>query len=136
MEHLEGAGLAIKEINRVLRPGGVLIVSVPNPYYFLSITRFCLSEIANAFRRRRGRAPLLRPEVLSASTEWDRHVYAWTPQTLLALLTVNGFAYVEHCFENGMPDPFRRAIVALLPFLGPTLILKVRKVAAAPVDLV
>src|SRR6516164_1775240 len=33
LEHLEGAALAIKEINRVLRQGGVLVVSVPNPFY-------------------------------------------------------------------------------------------------------
>jgi hypothetical protein len=57
--------------------------------------------------------------------------YAWTPQTLLTLLKVNGFAYVDHCYENGMRNPIGRWFLAALPFLGPTQILKVRKVAAA-----
>ncbi len=136
LEHLEGAAVAVKEVNRVLRPGGVLIVTVPNPYYIGRVARFCLSELANAWRRWRGLAPRLQPEVLDPATPWDRHVAGWTPATLLALLGSNGFDYVRHDYENGMPSAFRRAVLAALPFLGPTLILKVRKIAPAPRDLV
>jgi SAM-dependent methyltransferase len=136
LEHLEGAASAIKEANRVLKPGGVLIVSVPNPYYAWRIAVFIGREIANAWRRRRGLAPRLGTEVMSAHVDWDRHVHGWTPQTLLTLLTVNGFDYVEHCYENPAPNRFRRLVLTVLPFLGPTLILKVRKSAAAPRDLV
>jgi SAM-dependent methyltransferase len=136
LEHLEGAALALKEINRVLRPGGALIITVPNPYYLARLVRFCLSESANLFRRWRGRALHLAPEVLNPAITWDRHVVAWTPPTLLALLCANGFGYVEHEYENGMPDLFRRLVLMALPFLGPTLIMKVRKVGQASPDLV
>jgi ubiquinone/menaquinone biosynthesis C-methylase UbiE len=136
LEHLEGAALAIKEVNRVLKKGGALIVSVPNPFYLWRIITFLCCEIGNAFRRWRGQPPRLSMEVLCKEIEWDRHVYAWTPTTLLTLLATNGFEYVEHCYENRVPDRVRRWVLAVLPFLGPTQILKVRKVAPAPADLV
>ena len=136
LEHLEGAALAIKEINRVLKQGGVLVLSVPNPFYLWRIITFAGGEIGNALRRWRGGSPRLDIEVLCDKTEWDRHIYAWTPQTLLTLLAMNGFAYVEHCYETRPPDPFRRWLLAVLPFFGPTTILKVRKVAPASSQLV
>jgi ubiquinone/menaquinone biosynthesis C-methylase UbiE len=136
LEHLEGAALAVKEANRVLKQGGALIVSVPNPYYAWSIATFVGREIANTVRRRRRRPQQLNAEVLSATAAWDRHVHAWTPSALLTLLTANGFAYVEHAYENPLANRLRRLVLTILPFLGPTLILKVRKVTAAPSALV
>jgi ubiquinone/menaquinone biosynthesis C-methylase UbiE len=136
LEHLEGAAVAVKEANRVLKRGGALIVSVPNPYYAWSIATFVGREIANAVRRGRGQRQQLNAEVLSAAATWDRHVHAWAPSTLLTLLNANGFDYVEHTYENPLPNRLRRLVLTILPFLGPTLILKVRKVAAAPSALV
>jgi ubiquinone/menaquinone biosynthesis C-methylase UbiE len=136
LEHLEGAALAIKEVNRVLKQDGVLVVSVPNPFYMWRIATFVCLEIGNALRRWRGRPARLDVEVLSRNIEWDRHIYAWTPQTLLTLLAVNGFEYVDHCYESRTPDRFRRWFLTVLPFLGPTQILKVRKVAPASLGLV
>jgi SAM-dependent methyltransferase len=136
IEHLEGAALAVKEANRVLVTGGRLVVSVPNPYYAWRIVRFVAGEIANMIRRGCGRAPRLVAEVLSPDLAWDRHVHAWTPQTLLALLEANGFCYLDHAYENGAANRFRRWFLVALPFLGPSLILAVRKVASAPPALV
>jgi 2-polyprenyl-3-methyl-5-hydroxy-6-metoxy-1,4-benzoquinol methylase len=136
LEHLEGAALAVKEINRVLKHRGVLIVSVPNPFYPWRIATFVGGEIGNALRRWRGGSPRLAAEVLCDKTEWDRHIYSWTPQTLLTLLATNGFEYVEHFYETRTLDRTRRWLLAVLPFLGPTQILKVRKVAPASSNLV
>jgi ubiquinone/menaquinone biosynthesis C-methylase UbiE len=136
LEHLEGAALAIKELNRVLKQGGVLVVSVPNPYYLWHMAKFVLAEIGNAHRRWRGQPRRLSAELPANTVEWDRHVYAWTPQTLLTLLATNGFEYVDHCYESRTPDRIRRWLLALLPFLGPTQILKVRKVGPASLSLV
>jgi hypothetical protein len=114
----------------------VLVVSVPNPYYAWRIVRFAAAEVANLVRRGRRRASRLTSEVLSQGVEWDRHVHSWTPQTLLTLLEVNGFAYLDHTYENGAANRFRRWFLAALPFLGPTQILTVRKVAPAPPRLI
>src|SRR6266849_4593663 len=73
LEHLEGAALAIKEVNRVLKQGGTLIISVPNPFYAWRIATFIYFEIGNAFRRWRGRPPWLGTQVFSKNIEWDRH---------------------------------------------------------------
>jgi 2-polyprenyl-3-methyl-5-hydroxy-6-metoxy-1,4-benzoquinol methylase len=135
LEHLEGAALAVKEVNRILKQGGALVVSVPNPFCVWGMTKFVWRELGNVFRRWRGRSPHLCAEVLS-DIEWDRHVYAWTPQTLLALLASNGFEYVEHCYETAVSDRLRRWFLTALPFFGPTQILKVRKVAQAAPALV
>jgi ubiquinone/menaquinone biosynthesis C-methylase UbiE len=136
LEHLEGAALAVKEINRVFRQGGVLVVSVPNPFYLWRIVSFAGREIGNTLRRWRGVSARLGTEVICKDTEWDRHVYGWTPETLLTLLATNGFEYVDHCYETRTPDRLRRWLLAVLPFFGPTIILKVRKVAPAPEKLV
>jgi 2-polyprenyl-3-methyl-5-hydroxy-6-metoxy-1,4-benzoquinol methylase len=135
LEHLEGAALAIKEVNRVIKPGGVLVVSVPNPLCLWRVVNFIWLELGNVLRRWRGRSPRLGAEVLS-DLEWDRHIYAWTPPTLLTLLVINGFEYVEHCYETRVSDRLRRWFLAALPFLGPTQILKVRKVGPASPALV
>jgi SAM-dependent methyltransferase len=40
IEHLEHDRVAMKEFARVLRPGGILVASVPNHYYFRSYLRW------------------------------------------------------------------------------------------------
>ena len=136
LEHLEGAAQAVKAINRILKLNGVLIVSVPNPFYIRAMLSFFRFELRNAWRRFRGDRTRLGTEVYFQEIEWNRHIFSWTPQTLLTLFSVNGFEYVEHCYENGMPNPIERLILKLFPFLGPTQILKVRKTSAAPSALV
>lgn len=136
LEHLEGAAQAVKGINRILKLNGVLIVSVPNPFYIRAMLSFFRFELRNAWRRFRGDRTRLGTEVYFQEIEWNRHIFSWTPQTLLTLLSVNGFEYVEHGYENGMPDPIERSFLKLFPFLGPTQIVKVRKTSAAPSALV
>jgi len=136
LEHLEGAAQSIKEMNRVLKVGGVLIVSVPNPFFIRDMLAFFRFELRNAWWRFRGKRTRLGTEVYFDEVEWNRHIFSWTPQTLLTLFHVNGFEYVEHCYENGRPNPVARLFLKLFPFFGPTQILKVRKVAPAPAKLV
>jgi 2-polyprenyl-3-methyl-5-hydroxy-6-metoxy-1,4-benzoquinol methylase len=136
LEHLEGAAQAVKGINRVLRNKGVLIISVPNPFYIGAMLSFFRFELRNAWRRLRGDVTRLGTEVYFQEIEWNRHIFSWTPQTLLTLFVVNGFEYVEHRYENGMSNPIERFFLKLFPFFGPTQILKVRKTAIAPAELV
>jgi 2-polyprenyl-3-methyl-5-hydroxy-6-metoxy-1,4-benzoquinol methylase len=136
LEHLEGAAPAVKEINRVLKMGGVAIVSVPNPFYIGAMLSFFRFELRNAWRRFRGDRTHLGTEIYFQEIEWNRHIFSWTPQTLLTLFSVNGFEYVEHRYENGMTNPVERLFLRLFPFFGPTQILKIRKTAVASAVLV
>jgi len=134
LEHLEGAALAVKEINRILRPGGVAIISVPNPFYWRDSLRFVRFELRNALRRMRKAPPHLGTEVFFDSVEWNRHVYSWTPQTLLTLFAVNGFEYQYHEYSVDEAGLFARIMLRGFRFLGPTQILKVRKIRNAPTE--
>lgn len=136
IEHVEGAAQAIKEINRVLRPGGSLVVTTPNAYYWRQFAQHLRAELANAWRRRCGRAVRLEPLIFFDNVEWNRHIYCWTPATLMTLLAVNGFAYEAHEYSVDDPGPLSRLIGWLAPALGNTIVLKVRKVAGAPAGLV
>lgn len=133
IEHLEGAAVAIKEINRVLRPGGVLVVTTPNAYAFPHFVAFARSELVTHIRRRR---PALADAVFYDAWEWNRHIYCWTPSTLLTLLQVNGFEYDTHAYAADVHTFRGRMLHRAFPFLGTEIILRVRKVAAASLRIV
>ncbi len=68
LEHVPHPFGTLAEINRVLKPGGVLVLSVPNPYHFKEI-------IWNLFR----------------IPDRQGHIYGWTRQTMARLGEMNGF---------------------------------------------
>jgi len=127
IEHLGEVGLALKEISRILKPGGILIVSTNNPYYWHDIIFFSLFELKNMFKIWVGRKPKLYSQVFFKDVEWNRHIYNWTMPTMLALLESNGFKYETHIYAYDRQNLFGRLIVKVFPFLGPTQIIKVRK---------
>ena len=131
IEHLEGCAAAVKELNRVIKPGGHLIVTTPNPFSWHQMMLFFAFEMRNSLYALFGRRRRMVTQIYFANVEWNRHIYAWTPDTLLTLLVVNGFEYVEHHYQRGR-NVIERAFLGLFPFLGLTQILKVRKVAHAP----
>jgi SAM-dependent methyltransferase len=133
IEHLEGPGQALKEINRVLRPGGSLIVTTPNAYYWRHFRDFAISAAADRARRRPAG---LADAVFHTESEWNRHIHAWTPSTLLTLVQGNGFEYVSHEFALDAVTSAERLLLRAVPFVGPVIVLKVRKVADAPVRLI
>jgi SAM-dependent methyltransferase len=68
LEHVPNPYDTLGEIRRVLKPDGVLILSVPNPYHFKEI-------IWNVFR----------------IGDRQGHIFSWTRQTMTRLGGMNGF---------------------------------------------
>ena len=68
LEHVPNPWGALTEIHRVLRPGGVLALSVPNPYHVKEL-------IWNALR----------------IPDRQGHIYGWTRQNMTKLGEMNGF---------------------------------------------
>jgi len=73
LEHTPTAFQTAGEVYRVLKPGGVWVVSVPNPYHFKEI-------IWNLF---------------GVPDKWG-HVYSWTKQTMTRLGEMNGFRRADY----------------------------------------
>ncbi len=68
LEHVPHPFNTLSEIHRILKPGGVLILSVPNPYHFKEI-------VWNLFR----------------IPDRQGHIYGWTRQTMTRLGEMTGF---------------------------------------------
>ncbi|MEE8193696.1 MAG: class I SAM-dependent methyltransferase [Gemmatimonadales bacterium] len=68
LEHVPNPFHALGEFRRVLRPGCVLIVSIPNPYHIKEI-------LWNVFK----------------VPDRQGHIYGWTRQTMTRLAEMNGF---------------------------------------------
>lgn len=132
IEHLEGAAQAVKEINRVLKPGGTLVLTTPNAYYWRDLWTLVRRETAARVKRR---APSLDNAVFFEASPWNRHIYAWTPPTLLTLLEVNGFAYAAHEYLSDERGAGPRLLLRAVPAVAPVLLLEARKRADAPAAL-
>lgn len=143
VEHAEDPVTFLREIHRLLRPGGALILSTPNAlsYYELlrQLARWWPSFRSDAGIRRL--AAKVGSEAVGTGTEED-HLYAWTWETLYRLVWRYGFRYDDHrrvgFWAPSLPWGSRRfwplgrnELTFLRPLVGPfcqTLLFKLRAV--------
>lgn len=72
MEHVPAPASMLQEVHRVLKPEGRLLLSVPNPFYYLE----WINEVRGA-------------------PDTEGHIYAWADNNLRKLLEFNGFEAEE-----------------------------------------
>jgi SAM-dependent methyltransferase len=87
IEHVINTDNLIGEINRVLRVGGILIISFPNVNYFIGILMQVFFDWTPAFSSRYKAV----------------HVRDWTLKVIKRMLAINGFSYqrvIGHRFSS------------------------------------
>lgn len=106
IEHLYNPGFVMKEISRVLKEGGVLVLSTPNILNLASRLRFLFEGAFDFFRE-----PTLDYAKVFPAQVQNMHVIPWRYQELEYLLDRNGLR-VEGLFTDSL-----RSSVRFLAFL-------------------
>jgi 2-polyprenyl-3-methyl-5-hydroxy-6-metoxy-1,4-benzoquinol methylase len=108
LEHLYNPGEVVREIARILKPGGALFIDVPNEagLYF---------KLGNLYQRLRRRDWVVN----LAPTFEPYHVFGFTPKSLRALLAKNGLRpKIWYVFTVSSSLPDRGGLVGRFEYLA------------------
>lgn len=98
IEHTHNPGVYLRECNRVLRPEGYLVISLPN----IMTPRYILSTLLGNARRR---FVSTSEEFRDGYDKTRHHIHSWDPATFCRLICTVGFEYVRHEFMEGQAWP-------------------------------
>lgn len=100
LEHVHNVGNYLAGINRVLKTGGKLVISLPNimnPRYFLALLNGNMQE----------RLKQHSEQMLARYDKAHDHINAWDPYHLTTLMASSGFALERYIPTEGIPFPPR-----------------------------
>ena len=98
IEHTHNPGTYINEINRVLKPGGLLLIALPNvmnPRFFLPLAHPKFDAYLRKVSRR------MRDGYIKAT----HHIQAWDPVHFTQFISTIGFSLEEFLPLEGVPMP-------------------------------
>ncbi len=98
IEHVHNVGNYLSSINRVLKPNGLLVVSLPNvmnPRFFFGLLRGNLEDRLRSHSR----------SMLSAYDKGEDHINAWDPFHFTTLLASMGFTLKRYIPTEGIAMP-------------------------------
>lgn len=104
IEHVHNPGNYIKEINRVLKDDGKLIISLPNGVQPRSI----LSLLTKSKRKLNTRLKARSLDVLDNYKKEHNHIHSWDPVHFVTFVSSLGFEFEEVKMVEGIPFPFRK----------------------------
>ena len=114
IEHMRTPFFCIKEISRILKPGGKLLISTPNILNISSRLRFLFEGAYDFFRE-----PTLEVIKLNVNNKQNMHIIPWRYQDLEYLLFENNLQ-ATHVFA----DKFKSILRVPFFFLSPVMMLQ------------
>ena len=111
LEHVHNPGIYLRNINRVLKTGGILVISVPNVINLFFLWQQLKKAQSALFSK-------ISCRVLENYSKDSDHIQSWDPKTFVALHASVGFGYVEHRYLEGMYLPYGQYKHVTVPWGG------------------
>ena len=102
IEHVHNAGNYLKEINRILKNDGILIITLPNVVQPMSI----LSLLIKSQKKLNLRLKERSKHTLENYKKEHDHIHAWDPNHFVTFASSLGFEFEEIRMVEGVPLPF------------------------------
>ena len=107
IEHVHNPGSYLHEINRVLRPAGRLLISIPNVITPRFIAGLFSPRLEDNLRK-------ISTQTLARYNKQHDHIQAWDPSHFVRLLATVGFQLDDFRPMEGVPLPRKRFLPAYI----------------------